>query len=458
MIRDAALGRRRSSLPDTLLATALLPGILGIFMSTLAAGKLERSPGWLVLAGFSGIFLAFHILSCRGRRIGDPVMFSAVAFLSGLGLAEVLRLDPGLAARQVGHLAGGVALAWALVTLTPDLLALERYRFIAAAAACALLASTILFGVEAGGARSWLDLGPVAVQPSEAAKILMVVFYAGYLKDTRVLLRRSSRRLFGVILPDVSYVGPLALMWGLALVLLVFQRDLGAAVLFFGVFLFMLYAASGRASYVLGGATLLAAGGAASAWLFPHVRSRFVVWLDPWRFMDAAGYQTVQSMFAVAAGGLIGLGPGRGMAHVIPAAPTDFVFAAVCEEMGLVGGLAVIGAYALLVHRGLMWASRASDDFRALIAAGMTSLIGLQAFTIVGGVLGLVPLTGVTLPFVSYGGSSMIASFAAIGLALRAAREEREEQEAQDRVQERAPERAQERELDREKGSVEIEG
>ncbi|MDI6637813.1 MAG: FtsW/RodA/SpoVE family cell cycle protein [Bacillota bacterium] len=430
--RNAAWGRRGPSSPDTLFATALLPGMLGMLMATLASGKLERSPGWLVLAGFSGVFLVCHVLFGRGRRVGDPVIFSLVAFLSGVGLAEVLRLDPGLAARQVGHLAMGVALSSVLVAFTPDLRVLERYRFIAAATSCVLLASTIIFGVEAGGAKSWLDLGPVAVQPSEAAKVLMVVFYAGYLKDTRALLRRSSKRLLGVLLPDLSYAGPLTLMWGLALVLLVFQRDLGAAVLFFGVFLLMLYVASGRASYVLGGAALLAAGGAACSWLFPHVRARFIVWLNPWRFMDSAGYQTVQSMFAVAAGGLIGLGPGRGMPHVIPAAPTDFVFAAICEEMGLVGGLAVIGAYALLVYRGLLWASRASDDFRALLAAGMTSLIGLQALTIIGGVLGLVPLTGVTLPFVSYGGSSMIVSFAATGLVLRAAREEQEEHEKEE--------------------------
>ncbi len=429
MMRDAALPGRGPSPPDTLFATALLPGMLAILMATLASGNLERSPGWLVLGGFAGVFLACHILLGRGRRAGDPVMFSIVAFLSGLGLAEVLRLDPGLAARQVGHLAMGVALTWALVTLIPDLRALERYRFIAAAAACVLLATTIIFGVEAGGARSWLDLGCVAVQPSEAAKVLMVLFYAGYLKDTKVLLRKSSRRVFGLLLPDVSYAGPLALMWGLALVLLVFQRDLGAAVLFFGVFLLMLYAASGRASYALGGAVLLVAGGAACSWLFPHVRARFIVWLDPWRFMDAGGYQVVQSMFAVAGGGIIGVGPGRGMPGVIPAAPTDFVFAAVCEEMGLVGGLAVIGAYALLVYRGLLWASRARDDFRALVAAGMSSLIGLQALTIIGGVLGLVPLTGVTLPLMSYGGSSMIASFVAVALMLRAAREEQEEQE-----------------------------
>ncbi|MGE5593850.1 MAG: FtsW/RodA/SpoVE family cell cycle protein [Betaproteobacteria bacterium] len=406
--------------------------MLGILMATLASGRPERSPGWLALVGFVGVFLACHISFGRGRRTGDTVVFSVVAFLSGIGLAEVLRLDPGLAARQVGHLAIGVAITSALVAFTPDLRVFEKYRFVAAATSCVLLASTILFGVEAGGAKSWLDLGFVAVQPSEAAKVLMVMFYAGYLKDTRVLLKRSSRRFLGVLLPDLSYAGPLALMWGLALVLLVFQRDLGAAVLFFGVFLVMLYAASGRASYVAGGAALLAAGATACAWLFPHVRARFTVWLDPWRFMDSAGYQAVQSMFAVAAGGLIGLGPGRGMPNVIPAAPTDFVFSAICEEMGLVGGLAVIGAYALLVRRGLSWAARARDDFRGLLAAGMTSLIGLQALTITGGVLGLVPLTGVTLPFVSYGGSSMVASFAAVGFVLRVAREEQEEREKEE--------------------------
>ncbi|HHY33426.1 MAG TPA: FtsW/RodA/SpoVE family cell cycle protein [Firmicutes bacterium] len=425
--RGAARGLPGPSSIDTLFATALLPGMLGVVMATLASGRPERSPGWPALLGFTGIFLTCHISFGRGRRIGDPVVFSVVAFLSGVGLAEVLRLDPGLAARQVGHLALGVATMSALVAFTPEVRVFEKYRFVAAATSCVLLASTIFFGVEVGGARSWLDLGFVAVQPSEAAKVLMVMFYAGYLKDTRALLKRSSRRLLGILLPDLSYAGPLVLMWGLALVLLVFQRDLGAAVLFFGVFLVMLYAASGRASYVAGGAVLLALGAAACAWFFPHVKARFTVWLDPWRFMDSTGYQAVQSMFAVAAGGIIGVGPGRGMPNVIPAAPTDFVFSAICEEMGLVGGLAVIGAYALLVQRGLSWATRARDDFRGLLAAGMTSLIGLQALAITGGVLGLVPLTGVTLPFVSYGGSSMVASFAAVGFVLRVAREEQEE-------------------------------
>ncbi|MCR4403273.1 MAG: FtsW/RodA/SpoVE family cell cycle protein [Firmicutes bacterium] len=432
-MHQATWDRDEPGYSDTLLATALLPGMMGMVMATVASGKPDRSPGWVVVASFLGVFLACHVLLGRGRRAGDPVIFSLVAFLSGLGLAEVLRLDPGLAVRQVGHLAVGAGLTWMLVRYTPGIRVLERYRFIAAATACLLLASTIAFGVEVGGAKSWLDLGFVAVQPSEAAKILMVSFYAGYLKDTKALLRRSSRRLLGLPLPDLSYSGPLAMMWALALVLLVFQRDLGAALLFFGVFLLMMYAASGRVSYVLGGAALLAVGGFACSWMFPHVRARFVVWLNPWRFVDSSGYQNVQSMFAVAAGGLIGVGPGRGMAHVIPASATDFVFAAICEEMGLVGGLAVIASYALLVHRGLLWASRSSDDFRALLAAGLTCLIGLQSLTIIGGVLGLVPLTGVTLPFVSYGGSSMITSFVALGLLLRIAWEEREERAREER-------------------------
>ncbi|MEW6227147.1 MAG: FtsW/RodA/SpoVE family cell cycle protein [Bacillota bacterium] len=408
---------------DTLLATALLPGMLAMLMATLASGNPARSPGWIVLAAFAMVFLTAHIVLGRGTRAGDPVLFSTVAFLSGLGLAEVLRLDPVLASRQLGHVGIGVAVACATLILIPDLGVLEKYKYVAAACSLVLLGVTILFGVEAGGARSWLDLGPMAIQPSEAAKVLMITFYAGYLKDTRVLLRKSSRRVLGVLLPDPSYVGPLVFMWGISLVLLVFQKDLGAAVLFFGVFLLMLYVASGRLSYVLGGAALLAVGGAACYKLFPHVRVRIDVWVSPWRFLDSGGYQVVQSLFAVAGGGLIGRGPGLGMPGVIPAAPTDFIFAAICEEMGLLGALAVVAAYALIVYRGFWWARRLRDDFLALIAAGISSLIGLQAFTIMAGVLGLVPLTGVTLPFVSYGGSSMIASFAGLALVLRAARE-----------------------------------
>lgn len=408
---------------DTLLATALLPGMLAMLMVAVASGNPARSPGWIILAAFAMVFLAAHIVLGRGMRTGDPVLFSTVAFLSGLGLAEVLRLDPALASRQLGHVGIGVAVTCAALMLAPGLDVLEKYKYVAAACSLVLLGATILFGVEAGGARSWLDLGPVAIQPSEAAKILMVTFYAGYLKDTRVLLRKSSRRILGVVLPDPSYVGPLVLMWGLSLVLLVFQKDLGAAVLFFGVFLLMLYVASGRLSYVLGGAGLLAVGGVACYKLFPHVRARIDVWVSPWRFLDSGGYQVAQSLFAVAGGGLVGRGPGLGMPGVIPAAPTDFIFAAICEEMGLLGALAVIAAYALIVYRGFWWARRLRDDFLALIAAGISSLVGLQAFTIMGGVLGLVPLTGVTLPFVSYGGSSMIASFTGVALVLRATRE-----------------------------------
>ncbi len=408
---------------ETLLASALLPGMLAMAMVTLAPGASAGSHGWLLLSGFVVAHLAVYVALGRGRRAGDPVLFSVVAFLSGLGLAEVLRLDPVLASRQLGHISVGLAIACVILTLVPDLAVLERYKYVSAACSVLLLGVTIVFGVEAGGARSWIDLGSVAVQPSEAAKILMVVFYAGYLKDTRILLRKTSRRVLGIYVPEPSYVGPLVLMWGISLALLVFQKDLGAALLFFGVFLAMLYMASGRLTYVAGGIVLLAIAGAACYAAFPHVRARIDVWVDPWQHLDSGGYQVTQSLFGLAAGGLIGAGPGLGMPSLIPAAPTDFIFAAICEEMGVLGGLAVVGAYALLAYRGFAWARRSSDDFLALVAAGLSSLIGLQAFTIMAGVVGLVPLTGVTLPFVSYGGSSMIASFAGVALVLRVARE-----------------------------------
>ncbi len=422
MGKPGPAGGRRPA--DALIATALLPGVLSMAMVLLAPGRRVAASYWCVPAGFAGAFLMTHFLLGRGARVGDPVIFSCIAFLSGLGLTEILRLDPSLAARQLGHIAIGLAAAFVVIALVPRLGMFERYKYIAAATALVMLLATIVFGVTAGGARSWLDLGPVAFEPSEAAKVLMVMFYAAYLKDTRALLRRSSRRVLGIALPDPSYAWPLIFMWGISLVLLVFQRDLGAAVLFFGVFLVMLYLASGRLPYVLAGALLLLAGGAVCYRLFPHVRTRIDVWVNPWGNLDSGGYQIVQAFFAVAAGGLIGRGPGLGIPGVIPAVTTDFIFAAICEEMGVVGALAVIGSFVLIVQRGMWWARRFDDDFHALVAAGMSALVGLQALTIMAGVLGLVPLTGVTLPFVSYGGSSTVSSAVGMALVLRAAREE----------------------------------
>jgi cell division protein FtsW len=300
---------------------------------------------------------------------------------------------------------------------------LRRYKYTWAATGIALLLLVFIFGSVVGGARLTLHIGPFSGQPSELLKVILVVFLAGYLAENRALLTSGTTRMRGFTLPPLPYLLPMLALWGIALAIVIVQRDLGAALLYFLVFLALLYAATRRISYVVLGVILFLVGGAVLYVLFTHVQERINIWIDPFADPQGAGYQVIRALYAYGRGGILGTGLGAGLPSVgdvpsIPAIHTDFVFAALAEELGMLGALAVLGLYLVIAERGFRIAAAAADDFRALLATGLTLVIVVQAAIITGGNLRVLPLTGVTLPFVSYGGSSLLVNGAVIGLLL----------------------------------------
>jgi cell division protein FtsW (lipid II flippase) len=278
-----------------------------------------------------------------------------------------------------------------------------------------LLFVTLLLGTEVGGAKAWLRIAGLSFQASEVVKLLVVASLAGHLAESKEFLAAPSKRFGFVRLPSARHLGPLLFMWLLFMLMFVVQRDLGGALLLFGVFVLMLYIASGRAFYLSVGTLLVSLGGALAFLVFNHVRTRFIVWLNPWHYFETKGYQIIQGLFALAAGGVLGTGLGLGSPQVVPAAVNDFIFNAIVEELGLIGGTFILAMYMILIARGLTWASGHGDSVQAIAGMGLSVLLGLQAFIIIGGVTRLIPVTGVTLPFLSYGGSSLMSSFAQLG-------------------------------------------
>jgi cell division protein FtsW len=300
---------------------------------------------------------------------------------------------------------------------------LRHYKYTWALGGAALLIVTFLVGVEENGARLWIALGPVRFQPGEAIKIVLVVFIAGYLAEKRALLTGANLRLGFLKIPPVPYLLPMIAIFVMVMLIVVIMRDLGTALLFLGIFLTMLFVATGRRSYVLIGILLFVGGSYVAYNLFDHVRVRVNNWIDPFADVSGAGYQTVQALYALGRGGVFGEGLGQGLPTIsgrlpIPALETDFIFAAVAEELGLVGAFALLALALALVFRGLRVAMLARDDFSAMLAVGLTTSLGLQTLIIVAGNVKLIPLTGITFPFVSYGGSSLLASFVVVGLLL----------------------------------------
>jgi len=382
------------------------------------------------LAVYLGALFFAHLAQVLAGRRSDQVLLPAVGMLGGISLLLMERLPQSLAG-QLGGLAQ-TQLVWLLLALAViTALAigvrndswLRLYKYTWAAVGVGLLVLTFVFGRDVNGARLTLDLGPVSGQPSELLKVILVVFLAGYLSEFRPLLVEQSTRLGPLRLPPLQYLAPMVAMWAIALGIVVIQRDLGAALLFFAVFLVLLYVATARASYVVLGSVLFVAGSALLYRLFGHVQARVDIWIDPFADPQGAGYQVVQALYAFARGGILGTGLGNGLPMVggrlpIPEIHTDFPFAALGEELGLIGVLAILGLYLVVIERGLRIAASAADDFRALLACGLSLVVGVQAFIIAAGNLKLIPLTGITLPFVSYGGSSLLANALVVGLLL----------------------------------------
>lgn len=404
---------------------------IGLLLAGLAwlqaarTGAVERG----ALAGaaiFVPTLIAAHAWVSYRLRTGDQLLLPVVAMLAALGQVMVTRLEPGLAFRQHVWVALGLGVMAAAAATLPGADTLRRYRYSLAAGGLLLVAATFVLGVDpnGSGARLWLGFGGVFFQPSELLKVLLVVFFAAYLDENRDLLLHAGPRLGPWALPPLPYLLPLIGMFGVSQAFLVLQRDLGAALLFFVVFLLMLYVATGQSLYVWAGLLCFTAGAYLTAQLFGHVETRVSTWLDPWAQAEGAGYQLVQALLALRAGGLLGAGLGWGYPTYIPAVHTDFAIAAIGEELGLVGTLATVGLYAVLVERGFRIALRAADRFQMLLATGLSAVLAVQALLILGGTLRLLPLTGITLPFVSYGGSSVVANFLLVGLLLLTSQEE----------------------------------
>jgi cell division protein FtsW (lipid II flippase) len=388
----------------------------GLFESHLRGGAI-------VVAAL----LAVHaVLTWKCPR-ADQQLLPIVLMMVSIGLVTIARLSPELAARQFVWIPIGCGLTIATLLLLPDVSVLQSYKYTAAGLGILLVAATFFLGKDPNnsGVRSWFGFGGMLFQPSEILKVLLVIFLAGYLEDKRELLAWSSTRLGGLRLPPLAYLGPLAIMWAISMLLLVGQRDIGAALLFFCIFLAMLYIASSRSVYLWGGLVSFGVGAFLCYLLFSVVRLRVDVWLDPWSRAQEQGYQVVQALVALASGGILGSGIGYGHPSYIPAVSTDFIIAAIGEEMGLIGTLGVIALFMLLVYRGFRIALEARRDFSTLLATGLTTVLGVQAVVILAGTTKLIPLTGITLPFISYGGSSITTNFIILGLLLRISQEGR---------------------------------
>jgi cell division protein FtsW (lipid II flippase) len=382
------------------------------FASVYIARSSEISAGSLSYAAF--FFLLYLVAHTVARLVvpyADPYLLPIAALLTAIGLTEIYRLGPDDALKQGLWIVIGVAVfAATLLALRRDYRALESYKYIFGLTAIGLLVLPALpaIGTTVNGARLWIHFGPIQFQPGELAKLALIVFLAGYLREKREVIAQGR----------LKDLGPLLVIWGAAMLVLVETNDLGSGILYFGVFLAMLYAATSRATYVGAGALLFVVGSAGVYEISAHVRERVQVWLDAFKYAHTSGYQLVQARYSIAHGGYGGTGLGKGFftapgsSHtLIPYLNTDFIYSALAQELGLVGSAALLLVYMLFISRGFRIALLTDDGFSKLLAAGLTFAFALQTFIIVGGIVGLIPLTGITLPFVSYGGSSVVANF-----------------------------------------------
>jgi cell division protein FtsW (lipid II flippase) len=404
----------------------MIVGLLTIFLAPRGSSEWTWSDITISLVYIGVMFaisLSFGLFGIRG----DETLLPMTMALAGMGLLMIQRLQAdlealdagyaGIARRQLIYLGLGLTLMWGTVIFFRHLGVLRRYKYTALVLSLAMLAATVIFGTEIYGAKLWISIGPFQAQPSEIAKVGMVIFLAAYLEDKRDLIGWSWR-LGPLSLPPIPYLLPMVIMWAACLMILVLQNDLGTALLFFGIFVVMLYVASGRLVYVTSALLSFAAGCWYAYGAFGRIGIRVQNWLDPWQDPLDSGLQQVQSDYALATGGVFGSGLGMGQPWRIPVVATDFVFSAIGEELGLLGTLGILALTFVLVMRGYYIALRITDGYARLIAVGLTTILALQTMIIVGGVIRLIPLTGITLPFISYGGSSLLTNFIIVGLLI----------------------------------------
>ncbi|UFQ16925.1 MULTISPECIES: FtsW/RodA/SpoVE family cell cycle protein [Streptomyces] len=405
----------------------------------LPSGMLGYGMGLGLLAGVG------HIVVRKFASYADPLLLPLATLLNGLGLVIIWRLDQSerlqrLAKDQYGafspsapnqlmYSAIGIALFVGVLLLMKDHRVLQRYTYISMVGALVLLLLPLVpgLGMNVFGAKIWISIGGFSIQPGEFAKIVIAVFFAGYLMVKRDALALASRRFMGLYLPRGRDLGPIIVVWAMSILILVFETDLGTSLLFFGMFVVMLYVATERTSWIVFGLLMSAVGAVGVASFEPHVESRVQAWLDPMREytlsrQGVSGHseQAMQALWSFGSGGVLGTGLGQGHSDLIKfAANSDFVLATFGEELGLAGVMAILLIYGLIVERGLRTALAARDPFGKLLAAGLSGAFAIQVFVVAGGVMGLIPLTGMTMPFLAYGGSSVIANWALVGILLR---------------------------------------
>ncbi|MDQ3456956.1 MAG: FtsW/RodA/SpoVE family cell cycle protein [Actinomycetota bacterium] len=436
-----ATGRSIPTRRNTELAMLLFATVVVMAAQAIVDATVRGSVGLNVLwygAGFAGVWLVAHLVVRRFARYADPLILPAVALLNGLGLVLIARLDAAAAldAESSGEpIPGGDAplqLAWTLVGLVLFLLVLlfirdhrvlARYGYTFGAAGLVLLAIPAVLPTsisEVNGAKLWIRVAGFSIQPGEFAKIALLIFFAAYLVAKRDVLSLASRRVLGLELPRGQDLGPVLVAWLASLGVLVFEKDLGSSLLLFGIFVVMLYIATERVSWLAIGLLLFSAGAFLAYQLFTHVQIRVKVWLDPFAFRNDEGFQIVQSLLGLGTGGMFGTGLGGGRPDSLNIyAKTDFIITTIGEELGLFGLVGVLMLYLILVERGFRASLLVRDAFGKLLAAGLAFSVALQVFVVVGGVTRLIPLTGLTTPFVSYGGSSLVANFALVALLVR---------------------------------------
>lgn len=399
--------------------------IVGGFASLIVTLTVSGSSNWLVVLSISGLFLLAHLSMRRFAPQADPFLLPIVALLNLLGLVMIHRLDFASSGRSDAPLQllwTAVGVAFFIFVLTREPKRFASYMWVSGLFGLTLLALPALLPAsisEVNGARIWIRAFGFSIQPGEFAKIALLIFFAAYLVRTRDALRSAGKRFLKITFPQLRNVTPLVGAWLLSVAVLAVERDLGTSLLFFGTFVLLIYVATERFSWVAIGVTLFCLGATTAYQLFGHVRERFDIWLNPWPYAQDQSYQLVQGIFGIATGGIFGTGLGQGRPGIVPFAKTDFIISAFAEELGLMGVMALLLLYGLLVQRILKIALSTNDNFTQLLTSGVAILFALQTFVVVGGVTRLIPITGLTTPFLSYGGSSLVVNWALIALVLR---------------------------------------
>ena len=399
-----------------LLISAAFPVVLLYAMYVITTGTALTFQTLAVPLGLFAAFAAAHIAVRILAPGADPAILPVVFLLSGVGITFVTRVKPELAMNQLIILFASIVLMVITLALVKNLDVVKKYKYSLGAIGILLLLLPIFIGTEIYGSKLWITIGGFSIQPGEFAKVFIVLFLAGYLAENRELLSISNHEVLGFKVPRLKLLLPLFVVWGICMLIVAFERDLGSAVLFYTIFLLMLYVATGRISYVVIGFALLAVGGFGAYKVMSHVQTRFQIWLDPFADPSGDGYQLVQSLFSLADGGLVGTGIGKGMPTLIPIVESDFIFSAIGEELGMLGCLAVLLLLAAIIVRCLMVARKARNTTESYVCVGVAAVLIFQTISNVGMCLFVLPVIGLTLPFFSYGGSSIVTLFAAMGM------------------------------------------